>query len=76
MINTEVIKIRKLHIQKSFMDIEEVDCLSLEDLKCCVTDLMNAGLNEKIIKQKFLPDLGFEVNSLPDEINDMLIKGK
>jgi len=74
MINTEVNKIRQVHQEKIFMDIEEQDGLSLEDLKTCVLDLLSLGIEAQTIKKKILPDLGFESKSLPTIIDDMLNK--
>jgi len=74
MINTEVNKIRHVHQEKIFMDMEEQDGLSLEDLKACVLDLLKLGVATEVIKNKILPDLGFEPTSLPIMIHSILDK--
>jgi len=75
MVNTEMNKVRQVGEQREFMNFTEQDGLSFEDLKTCVTELLKSGLDPQILKQKILPSLGFEQNSLPDEIYIMLKEG-
>jgi hypothetical protein len=76
MINTEINRIRQVHHEKAFIGIEVQDGLSHEDLKTCILELLDTGLDARIIKDKILPDLGFDPKSLPADIDNLLTKGK
>lgn len=73
MINTTINKIRQTHEESSFAGTEENEKLALGDLITCITELKNSGLDSNIIKKKILPDLGYKLDSLPDEITNLLM---
>jgi hypothetical protein len=72
MINTSVNKIRHVHEDISFVNIEEKDGLSLNDILISLTTLINSGFTSEQIKKDILPGLGFEESSLPEEIKKIL----
>lgn len=72
MINTSVNKIRHIHEETTFLNIEEKDGLSLSDLISSITALQKNGFTSEQIKKDILPGLGFEDSSLPMEIKQLL----
>lgn len=72
MINTSVNKIRHVHEETSFVNIEEKDGLSVNDILVSLKSLLNSGFTSEQIKKDILPGLGFEESSLPEEIKHLL----
>lgn len=72
MINTSINKIRHTHEETSFLNVEEKDGLSLQDIITSLEALHKAGFTSDQIKKDILPGLGFEELSLPEEIKQLL----
>lgn len=72
MINTSVNKIRHTHEEAVFLNIEEKDGLSLNDIISSLTALQKSGFSSEQIKKDILPGLGFQESSLPSEIKQLL----
>jgi hypothetical protein len=72
MINTSINKIRHNHEETSFLNIEEKDGLSVNDIIISLTSLKKNGFSSEQIKKDILPGLGFEESSLPEEIKQLL----
>lgn len=72
MINTRINEIRQTHEEKAFVGIVEKDGLSLKDLITCVNELKECGLSSELIKTEILPNLGFAISSLPQEVMQLL----
>jgi hypothetical protein len=72
MINTSINKIRQNHEETSFLNIEEKDGLSLNDIITSLIALKKNGISSEQIKKDILPGLGFEVSSLPEGIKQLL----
>lgn len=72
MINTSINKIRHTHEEISFLNIEEKDGLSLNDIIISLITLQKNGFSSEQIKKDILPGLGFEESSLPEEIKQLL----
>jgi len=70
MVNTRVNKIRNTQIDQSFLDDSNV--LSKEDLIMNITDLKNRGLSPVTISQYILPELGYTMESIPQEVLELL----
>lgn len=72
MINTSVNKIRHVHEESSFVNVEEKDGISVNDILVSLKTLLNSGFTSEQIKKNILPGLGFEESSLPEEIKHLL----
>ncbi|HKC68171.1 MAG TPA: ATP-binding protein, partial [Bacteroidia bacterium] len=72
MINTRINTIRQTYEEKTFVGIEEKDGLSLADLILCVNQLKESGLSSEHIKNDILPNLGFSIDSFPDQVKNLL----
>lgn len=72
MINTRVNDIRQTHEDKTFVGIEEQDGVSTNDVILCIKELIRCGIPINLIKNDILPNLGFKINTLPSEINNLL----
>jgi hypothetical protein len=72
MINTRINVIRQTHEEKSFVGIQEQDGLTTLDLAICVKELIESGLSAELIKKEILPNLGFNLSTIPSEITQML----
>jgi len=72
MINTRINEIRQTHEAKAFVGIEEKDGMSSKDLIICVNELIESGLSTEHIKNEILPNLGFSLSSLPNEVIQLL----
>ncbi len=72
MINTRINTIRQTHEEKAFVGVVEKDGVSAEDLISCVNQLKDSGLSIDQIKNDILPNLGFLVDSLPDQVKQLL----
>lgn len=69
-IETHVNKVMHTHEDKSFL-VEENQC-STEDLLMAVRDLLKSGLSSKYIESKLIPQLGYELSTIPQEVLDLL----
>lgn len=76
MINTKINKIKHVHEEAEFIDLEDTDGISSSDLENCILELKELGLSNKLIQKKIIEDLGFKMNSLPEKINNMLKENK
>ncbi len=74
MINTGVNKIRQVHEDKSFLNIEsQEDSEANEaDLITAIQNLLNAGTSKESIKEAILPALGYRIDTIPYQINQLL----
>lgn len=72
MINTAINKIRHTHEETSFLNIEEKDGLSLNDIIISLKTLQKNGYSSEQIKKDILPSLGFEESTFPEEIKQLL----
>ena len=72
MINTTINKIRHTEINESFVGVENKDGISLDDLIISIEDLLKSGLTKDQIKKDILPNLGFDINTFPIEIMNLL----
>jgi hypothetical protein len=73
MINTRVNKIRSTQTDQIFLDDDNK--LSRDDLIINIKELKNSGVDSETIHKYVLPELGYEIDSLPNEILELL-KGK
>jgi len=72
MINTIINKIRHTHEEKPFVGMAEEDGMTLDELVSSIEVLKKSGLDPEIIKTKILPDLGYKLETLPDELSKMI----
>jgi hypothetical protein len=72
MINTRINEIRQTHEERAFIGSEEEDGLSLQDLITCVSELLEKGLSNELIRKEILPNLGFTESSWPQEVVQLL----
>lgn len=72
MVNIAINKIRQSHEDKSFTAIEENDGIALNDLVLGIKFLQAEGLSSESIKTCILSNLGFNIDSLPNEIGALL----
>ena len=72
MINTRINQIRQTHEEKEFIEIEEKNGFSLNDLINCVKELIENGVSNEHIQNEILPNLGFKENSIPKEVIHLL----
>lgn len=68
MINTRVNSIRQVHEEREYLGIVDKDCISKEELKKNIVDLLHSGISSEMIREEILPHLGFKISSLPEEI--------
>ena len=74
MINTTVNEIRKTHEDKGSIDIDET--LSPYDISTTIKNLREAGMSLEAIKSDVLSHLGYNINSLPENIIEILAENK
>lgn len=72
MINSAINRIRKSHDEERFSGVIEEDGLSEKDILTVVRDFKKNGFDSKFIQEHILPKLGFELDSLPNEITEEL----
>lgn len=72
MINTQISNIKQTHEDKIFLGIEQENHISTEELLKTITSLISSGIAPDIIKREILPNLGYKVNTFPDEILKVL----
>jgi len=72
MINTTINKIRHTDQDEIFVGIENKDGISINDLKVSIDGLLKSGLSKEEIKKDILPNLGFEINTFPNEVLNLL----
>ena len=69
LINVSINKFRNTHEVQNFIDNNE---LNDADLVSLVSDLMQRGLNSQMIKSYLLPELGYNIESLPTDVLELL----
>ncbi len=72
MINRQINSIRQLHKDKLFLDLKEEDGLTSNDLLNMINGLISNGIDKQLIKKEILPNLGYKMNSFPDNILKVL----
>jgi hypothetical protein len=72
MINTKVNKIRHVHDERDFIGLKEKDGLDASEILRNVEQLLASGISKEMIKEDILPNLGYKINSLPEEILTLL----
>ena len=70
MVNTRVNKIRKTQTDQSFLD--DNTTLSKDELIMNIKDLINRGVSCSAISQCVLPELGYTIESLPQDVIKLL----
>ena len=72
-INSTINKMRNSHIDTSFTHQEvSEEGLALQDLIDTIKNLLEMGTNKGTIKSTVLPALGFRIDTVPTEINQLL----
>ena len=74
MINTRVNSIRHVHEERDFVGLKEKDGFDEQELEQTIIDLISSGITIDQIKEEILPNLGFKLNSLPEEVLKILDK--
>lgn len=69
LINVSINKLRNTHEAQNFFEHNELDDLDIVSL---VNDLKERGLDSQMIKNYFLPELGYNIESLPAEVLERL----
>ncbi|WP_394390540.1 hypothetical protein [Shewanella woodyi] len=69
MINTRINKIRSTQTNKNFLDDTS---LSKEELIMNINDLKSRGVNSSTISQYVIPELGYTLESLPQDVLELL----
>jgi len=69
LINVSINKLRNTHETQSFIDNNELDDV---DLVLLVSDLKQRGLDSQMIKSYLLPELGYNIESLPTDVLELL----
>lgn len=69
MVNTRINKIRSTQTNQSFLDGVN---LSKEELIMNIKDLKSRGVNSTTISQYVIPELGYTLESLPQEVLELL----
>lgn len=69
MVNTTINKLRESHEEIAFV---EEDDMPLQELILCLNELKENGFDDNFIKKNILPDLGYKLETLPDEILELL----
>lgn len=70
MVNTRINKIRKTQTDVNFLN--ENSGLTKDDLISCILDLQRKGLDSSTITQLIIPELGFKIDSIPQEAIELL----
>lgn len=66
MINTQIDKIKDIHEEKGFLDSDNE--INEEDLKIAIKTFKKIGFTAKTIKNELLPDLGYNLNTIPEHL--------
>lgn len=66
MINTQIDKIKNIYEEKGFLDYDNE--INEEDLQNAIKTFKKIGFTAKIIKNELLPDLGYNLNTIPEYI--------
>jgi len=69
MVNTRINKIRSTQTNQNFLDD---DSLSNEELIMNIKDLKSRGVNSATISQYVIPELGYTLESLPQDVLELL----
>ncbi|MFA8434139.1 MAG: ATP-binding protein [Marinifilaceae bacterium] len=72
MVNTRINEIRRVHEEKEFIGIEKEDGVGQQEIVYTIKQLLDVGLSKESIKKDILPNLGFKLSTLPDEIKQLL----
>lgn len=72
MINIQISNIKQTHEDKVFLGIEKESEISTTDLLQTIESLISNGIDASIIKKEILPNLGYKVNTFPEEILKVL----
>ena len=69
-IETYINKVKQTHEDQSFL--MEKASLDAEDLVLAIKTLLDSGIPERFIQTNLLPQMGYELNSIPQDVLDML----
>ncbi|MGV3705095.1 MAG: ATP-binding protein [Arcticibacter sp.] len=72
MINTTVNKIRHVHDDYSYVDNGLSSSGDADALQATISQLLTSGTSKQNIKETILPALGYRIDTIPDNINEML----
>ena len=72
MINTTINRIRHNHLDVVYRGVNSGEEPSLEDLMVVIQGLKNAGMSSKYIKNSYLSELGYDLDSFPEEVHNLL----
>jgi hypothetical protein len=72
MINTRINNIRQSQEDQKFVGIEDKDGMTLDEILFCINQLIENGLTPELIRKDILPNLGYLVESLPVEIQNII----
>lgn len=71
MINTQLNKIRGTFEEKSFLNVSEED-ITQADIVEIIKSLISTGISKKTITREIVPQMGYQFESLPLEVKEML----
>ena len=72
MINTSVSKMRRTHEDKAYIELESENSVSNEEMLDVFRQLLEGGMTKETIKNTLLSELGYKIESLPDEVIELL----
>lgn len=72
MINTQINKIRQVHEDVDFQQIEMSSSNELNTLYHTIEGLISSGISKEIIKNSIIPNMGIKVNTLTQPILNLL----
>lgn len=72
MINTRINGIRRVFEEKEFIGLEEKDGIKALELVETIKQLLAAGISKESIKEDILPNLGFNLSSLPENVKILI----
>ena len=73
LIFTKINSIRKTHESKPFVELKDKSSdLSVADITTSINTLLDNGVDKKYIKNNILPELGYSMDTLPNEIMKLL----
>ncbi|WP_417238765.1 ATP-binding protein [Bizionia sp.] len=72
MINNRVNNIRHVHEEREFLGIIEKDGVNVDELENNIIELLSNDITKEMIREDFIPNLGFKYSSLPESIKLLL----
>jgi hypothetical protein len=72
MVSTEINKIRRVHEDTVFTNVVDENELSTEEMVKIVKKLLAGGFDGELIKRHCIRELGYQIDSLPAEIADLI----